>query len=572
MDVLRAAQRLDRTGFTANKFSIPRDDGVQIGSTPLHYVNWPTGFAVINGALLRLGVGTIGLRLIALVLAGSAIGVFYYFVVHITQRKTVALGSALWFATLAPFRLLADSFSYMSWDWLGRSLCLFSCVKLADLPQNHRRLRFWQLAVALVPVLSLAILGIEMLPGGLFFGTLYSFLFAPVGERWRCFFRVWVPLAIGTVGGFAIRMFHARWVFGSFDKAIDHIRSKAGYRLGGANSKFSFAYTWGMRLLLYFGPGLAILCVVAFPLVRRLLRNNPSRIRLAKIFGLLAAADLLWPVAARQHSTQHTHTAMHLFFSTSLLFGLLVGAGVAQKGFDKLVIGGIATACLITNLFVLPFSTTGNIADNLDWSRTRNITRILNSGNPQKLPVWVADLTDPSVPFFLTAPYGLTRGQTEIANRTLPLTLRSSKQKGRLLASQFSYRMYSEKDGLGYDALTNGVNLTSATSGIAPGGVDGYTLTRGGSVTFRFDNQSKPTAVLLALTSEGTPSGASFEIEHTGPNQPLSRVQSPAKSGVSQQRVPVPFGNEQVLKISLRCDDAIPCDSAKFGFGFSMEY
>ncbi len=573
METLRAAQRLDQSGFLANKFSIPLDDGVQIGSTPWHYVNWPTGATVANGAFLRLGVGPLGLRFFALVVAGAALAIFYHFVLQATKRRNVAIASVLWFATLAPFRLLADSFTYFPWDWLGRSICLLACVRLADLPKDHHRIRRRQVAVAIVPVLCLAFLGIEMLPGSLFFGTVYSFLFAPVGERWRRFFRVWIPLAIGTAGGIAIRMFHARWVFGSFEQAFDHIRSKAGYRLGVANSQYSFLYTWVARLLFYFGPGLAILSIAAFPFVLRLRRADPSRTHLFKIFSVLMVADLLWPVAARQHSTQHTHTAMHLFYSSALLFGILAAVGITAIGRTRTVIGAISGVSLIINLFLMPLSTAGNVADNLNWTNTQNVARVLESGNPQKLPVWVQELPDPAVQFFFTGPLGLNRGPKEIANRTYPLTITSRKLQRRLLADQFGYRMYSERPGLSYDDVSASIELRSATKGIVSGGIEGYTLARDGSVTFRLNNQFNATAMQLSFMVVGPRPSASFVIEHTMPNSPpISIVEKPTKEGMTRRRAPIPFGTEQLLKISLRCDDAPTCGTTKYGFGFSMEH
>jgi hypothetical protein len=572
MDTLRAAQRLDGSGFFANKFSIPLDDGIQIGSTPRLYVNWPTGATVVNGALLRLGAGPLELRLLALVVAGGAVAVFYRFVVHISERPNVAIASVLWFATLAPFRLLADSFTYFPWDWFGRSICLLSCVKLADLPNGHRRMRSTQVAVAIAPFLCLSFLGIEMLPGSLLFGTVYSFLFAPVGDRWRRFFRVWIPLAIGTIGGLTVRAFHARWVFGSFEKAFEHLRTKAGYRLGSANSD-TFVHTWAVRFVLYFGPGLMILTIAAAPIVRRLVQSQPSRIRLVKIFSVLMIGDLLWPLAARQHSAQHTHTAMHLFFSTSLLFGILTAAGFTDTGLRRTVIGAISAISLFVNLFLMPLGTTGNIADNLNWSGMQNITRVLESGDPKRLPVWAQEMHDPTVPFFLTVPFGLERGSDEVANRTYPLTIASRKQDGRLLANQFGYRMYSERSGLSFDEVRKDAELISAISGTAPGGIDGYTLYPDGSVTFRFSNQLNPTAIQLSFTVEGPTPGASFVVEHRLANGgSISTVQTTTKSGITRTRVPIPFGTEQVLKVSLRCDDARTCDTTKYGFAISMEY
>jgi hypothetical protein len=574
METFRAAKRLDQTGFVANKFTIPLDDGVRLGTDPALYVNWPSGATLVNGLLLRLGFGIYGLRLVSLIVAGVAAMLFYFFVLHVSGKRTAALASAAYIVTLAPFRLLADSLTYMAWEWLGRCLCLLTCVKLADLATDHPHVRRLQLLVGLGPLLCLSFLGLELLPGSLFFGTLYASLFAPIGERWRRFFRVWIPLAVGTILGIIVRALHVRWVTGSFQAAKDRLVASGGHRLGAADTTDSFLSVWSMRMVLYFGPLLLVLAIATIPTIRKNLKQAPFKSRLVNTLVLLLVADVLWPIVARQHSAHHTHTAMHLFFSTSLLFGLLVAAGSTERGPRLLVLRFIACLSVGVNLFVMPLSTRGNLADNLAWGPRQNMAAVLGSAIPEEMPIWLKSSETPDMTFFIDRPYSMASKQPEKIPLILTFSEKLTELPRRLLAEQWGNRLYSVTDGLSLTDINRNVDLDLANVGVAPGGAQGYEIAPNGSVTFRFDNTHSKTEMRIALTSSKPVPTARFVIDRSGPGvEPVKlRVAADRGETIIKQSVPIPFGTEQTLKISVHCDDVSVCDSAKFGFGYAVAY
>jgi hypothetical protein len=604
METLHAAERLVDSGFITGKLSMPLDDGAELGAPAYLYTNWPPGSTLATAVALRAGLGPIGARALPLTLSASTATFLFLWMRAVFNRSDAGFIAMLWLVTASPFRLLSDSYTYQPWDLFGHALALWliaEAVVRSGQPRRPAARAVHLVGIGATPALSVAVLGLETVPGTLLYGLLLPLLFVPAGVdgtiRARLVRTAGIvgALGAGLVVGLTVRLAQAAWVFGGAGEAMRHLRAAGGSRLRTSSPQFTNGYLseWAMRMGRYLLPALIVGGMTAIVALVRFARADPAvRRRWLVATGSLGVplvlAEVLWPAVVRQHSHQHIHTIMHLLISTSVLCGLgcawALRSARARLGDRALGLAALLVVPLVVNWVVFPRHPYGNVADKVEWDQTAQAMRVLHDATGASRYVYADPSAnpDPIGLYFLGRPYlrsdsprvpKLSDDPTVVHLATTPPPASS-----RVLARQAGYLVYDPNStGASPDELVAGAQLDHAVVGILDGtALEGiiFQPRLGGeraSASMPLPVGSPGTLNLHVVKSTSAGDGARVVIRLTEGGETESYEVAMYQQGAATPlSFPLPEAGPAQLTIEVDCGPSHDCDFDELGVTFAM--
>jgi hypothetical protein len=319
MNILNSAESLQRDGFLKLRLGMTFDDRQQLGFPPWYYTHWPSTPALIMALMMRLGWSTPFLRVVPLLVTTSAIVAFYLLIRAVSKREGAALVACISLVAAAPIRLLADSFTYMSYDISIKAWAFYVLLKAAKDPA-----RKWAILSGVMSALA-ALSGFELIPVILVMAVMLGTLFPREKKfSWRTLARILTPVGFGLATGLFMHFIHWVWMDGSSLGALNEsFRSYQYRRIYFPHYDRSLAREILHRIRAYYpvhllviGCGLPLLAL-AF----RRLRQFETEIR----FGTaLLLSEIAWVVFLPDHVHLHTHTSVHWAFSFAFASSMII--------------------------------------------------------------------------------------------------------------------------------------------------------------------------------------------------------------------------------------------------------
>lgn len=377
MALVDATQRIDEFGFWSTRLALPLDDGDAVGSQSILYANWPTAAFQLQAIAYRLGLEPRQVRALP-VLETVAAGYVLFCLARLLAGRAAARFALLFFLTAAPIRLLADSFSAVPVDLLGRFTAFLLVAVTAGLdPVEHRSAwRFGLLASTAAIVANGVALGFESFPAACIFAFAY-----PLLRGRRAQLRPALTAAVSVPAAAIVAVAGARLLLlaalpGPFLEDLRQVRRSAGVRFERGSFGVSFQDEWTHRVWVYLPVLLCVaLVAVAAAAVEAVIRRRGRRLLGGAI---VVVAESAWIVVAQQHSQRHVHTITLLMLSLTLPAGWLVGkvagalTAAAGRRRGTAAVGPVLAAAVTLAMLSDPgLRAYGNVATRVDWSRDR---------------------------------------------------------------------------------------------------------------------------------------------------------------------------------------------------------